>query len=84
MKERSLDAPLKEGITLTLKDLLPAPKEDFVFSSTQPKVKIPQARRSIEIDQDVTDAFRKLYGSMPLGRALRIMLGLRPKVAQNA
>ena len=84
MKERSLDAPLKAGVTLTLKDLLSAPEEDFVFCSALPKVKIPQARRSIEINQDVTEAFRKRFGNMPLGRALRVLLGLKPKIAQNA
>lgn len=85
MKTLSLDRSLlRDGSdSFTLKDVIASTPEEFPTCSTNVKVKIPQARRSIEINQDVTDALRARYGSMPLGRALRIMLGLKPKVAQN-
>lgn len=86
-RELSLDRPLKageEGENFTLLSILKAKEDEFAGQSTEPKLKIHQARRSIEIDQDVTNAFRAKYGTMPLGRALRIMLGLKPKIAQNA
>lgn len=84
-RELSLDRPLKAGEdNFTLLSILKAKEDEFATQSAEPKVKIHQARRSIEIDQDVVDAFRVKYGTMPLGRALRIMLGLKPKIAQNA
>jgi len=84
MGELSLDKSLKADGGFTLLNILAAEPEEFPTCSAEPKVKIPQARRSIEIDQDVTDAMRARFGTMPLGRALRIMLGLKPKIAQNA
>lgn len=84
MKELSLDKPLKEGEHFTLLDVVPAPEDAYPTCSAEPRVKLPQARRSIEIDQDVVDALRERYGTMPLGRAIRIMLGLRPKATQSA
>jgi len=84
-RELSLDRPLKAGEeNFTLLSVLKAKEDEFEGQSTEPKLKIHQARRSIEIDQDVVNAFRAKYGTMPLGRALRIMLGLKPKIAQNA
>jgi len=80
----SLDKPLVADGNFTLLDVLASKPDEFAACDTEPKMKIPQARRSIEIDQDVTDAMRFRFGTMPLGRALRIMLGLKPKVAQNA
>jgi len=74
----------KDGGTFTLHDIVAAEPDEFAACSTEPKVKIPQARRSIEIDEDVVKALRAKFGTMPLGRAIRIMLGLRPKIAQNA
>ncbi len=83
-REISIHKPLKAGKDFTLLDILVSKQDEFVGEDSEPKVKIPQARRSIEIDQDVTDAFRARYGNMPLGRAIRVMLGLKPKIAQNA
>lgn len=83
-RELSLDRPLKAGEeNFTLLNVIKAPEDEFAAQSTEPKVKIKQAQRSIEIDQDVVNAFRKQFGTMPLGRALRIMLGLKPKISQN-
>ena len=79
----SLDRPLKAEGNFNLLNILEPKLDEFAACDAEPKVKIPQARRSIEIDQDVVDAFRARYGNMPLGRALRIMLGLKPKIAQN-
>lgn len=84
MRELSLHKSLKAGENFSLLDIIVAEKEEFPACDAEPKLKIPQARRSIEIDQDVTDAFRKRFGTMPLGRALRILLGLKPKIAQTA
>lgn len=85
VKLLSLDRNMaREGGTFTLKEIIPAEQDEFATCSTEPKVKIQQARRSIEIDQDVVDAMRAKFGTMPLGRAIRIMLGLKPKIAQNA
>ena len=84
MKEIILDSPLKEGTNFSLLNIIPAPEEAYPTCSNFPRTKIQQARRSIEIEQDVTDALRQRYGNMPLGRAIRIMLGLKPKIAQNA
>ena len=84
MRELSLYKPFKAKDNFSLLDVLQAELDEFVTCDSEPKVKIPQARRSIEIDQDVTDAFRARYGNMPLGRALRLMMGLKPKVSQNA
>ena len=84
-KELSLDRPLKAGETnFTLLNVLKAEEDEFAAQSLLPKMKIHQARRSIEIDQDVVNALRTKFGTMPLGRAIRIMLGLKPKIAQNA
>ena len=68
----------------TLEDIIAAKPREFPGCSSEPRVKIPQARRSIEIDQDVVDALRKRFGTMPLGRAIRILIGLKPKIFQNA
>ena len=84
MKKLILDQPLKAGTSFTLLNVVPSPESDFPTCSTVPRVKITQARRSIEIDRDVVDKLRQQFGTMPLGRALRIMVGLKPKVAQNA
>jgi len=80
----SLDAPLKGGTNFSLLNIIPAPEDKYAKYSSTPKSKIQQARRSIEIDQDVVDALRHQFGNMPLGRAIRIMLGLNLKTAQNA
>ncbi len=81
----SLDRPLKTGEdNFNLLDIIPSPEDEFSGISTEPKMKIKQARRSIEIDQDAVDVLRKQFGTMPLGRAIRIILGLKPKIAQNA
>lgn len=83
-RELSLDKPLKAGEdSFTLLNVIKAKEDEFAAQSTEPKVKIKQARRSIEIDQDVVDVMRKRFGTMPLGRVIRIMLGLKPKIAQN-
>ena len=68
----------------TLEDIIASRPDEFASCSGDAKVKIKQARRSIEIDEDVVIALRMKFGTMPLGRALRIMLGLKPKIAQNA
>lgn len=76
---------VRDGLgSFTLEDTIPAKVDEFATCSTEPRVKIKQARRSIEIDQDVVDSLRAKFGSMPLGRAIRIILGLKPKIAQNA
>ena len=72
------------GKNFTLENVIAAKPDEFATCSVNAKVKIQQARRSIEIDQDVVDALRRIFGNMPLGKAIRIMLGLKPKVAQNA
>ncbi len=84
MKELSLDRLLRVDKDITLLDIVPVLEDAYPTCSTLPRLKISQARRSIEIDQDVVDAIRKRFGVMPLGRAIRIMLGLEPKIAQNA
>ena len=84
MRETSLYKTIKPGENFNLLNILETELEEFPTCSEDAKVKIPQARRSIEIDQDVVNAMRAKYGNMPLGKALRIMLGLKPKIAQNA
>jgi len=83
-RELSLDASLKDGENFTLLNFIAAKDDIYAKFDARPKLKISQARRSIEIDQDVVDALRLRYGTMPLGRAIRVMLSLRPKIAQNA
>ena len=85
-KVLSLNRPLLNDGTgnFTLENVVAASPDEFAACSTSAKVKIQQARRSIEIEQDVVDILRKQFGTMPLGRALRIVLGLKPKLAQNA
>ena len=83
-RELSLDKSMKAGENFTLLDMLASKQEEFPSCSTSVKVKIRQARRSIEIDNDVVEALRSRYGLMPLGRAIRTLLGLRPKVSQTA
>ena len=76
---------LRDGTdNFTLEDLIGAKPDEFAACSESAKSKIKQARRSIEIDQAVVDILRRTFGTMPLGRAIRIMLGLKPKIAQNA
>ncbi|KKL66793.1 hypothetical protein LCGC14_2141440 [marine sediment metagenome] len=84
MGDLSLDKAMGTTENFSLLNVLKAEQDEFVGCSTEPKIKIKQARRSIEIDQDVVDAMRKQFGNMPLGVGIRIMLGLKPKVAQNA
>jgi len=84
MKEVSIYKPLKNGKDLALIDVLEVKQDTFPLCDTKAKVKIRQARRSIEIDQVVVNRLRQMFGNMPLSRAIRILIGLKPKVAQNA
>jgi len=68
----------------TLLNVIPAKQSEYDTFSTKANVKRKQARRSVEIDQDVTDAIRKQFGNIPIARAIRLLVGLKPKVAQDA
>ena len=82
----SLSKNLVHNGNFTLEDVIATKPDEYATHdcSVEAKVKIHQARRSIEIDQEVVDALRKQFGIMPLGRAIRLLLGLKPKVFQDA
>lgn len=82
-RDRLLEKPLTENSNFSLEDILESKPDQFPTVSKRPRGGI-QGRRCIEVDQDVVDAMRARFGNMPLAQVVRVMLGLKPKTAQNA
>lgn len=75
---------IKDGSShFTLEGIIAAKPDEFAICNVRPRGGI-QGRRSIEVDKDVVDAIRVRFGNMALVQAVRVMLGLPQKMAENA